>query len=69
MYCTAPLNPRKWRLRSFRDDDDEGQVDHLYRGDFAVIGCHNPRHSIQYLSNLPSNMVMDVDSKSSHFCS
>ena len=23
MYCTAPLSPRKGRLRSFRDDDDD----------------------------------------------
>jgi len=23
MYCTAPLSPRKRRLRSFRDDDDD----------------------------------------------
>jgi len=23
MYCTAPLSPRKGRLRSFRDHDDD----------------------------------------------
>jgi len=23
MYCTAPLSPRKGRLRSFHDDDDD----------------------------------------------
>jgi len=23
MYCTAPLSPRKGRLRSFCDDDDD----------------------------------------------
>jgi len=23
MYCTAPLSPRKWCLRSSHDDDDD----------------------------------------------
>jgi len=27
MYCTAPLSPRKGRLRSFRDDDDDDDDD------------------------------------------
>ena len=28
MYCTAPLSPRKGRLRSFRDDDDDETYSH-----------------------------------------
>jgi len=28
MYCTAPLSPRKGRLRSFRDGDDDDDDDH-----------------------------------------
>ena len=27
MYCTAPLSPRKGRLKSFRDDDDDDDDD------------------------------------------
>jgi len=32
MYCTAPLSPRKGRLRSFHDDDD-------HYDDLVVVLC------------------------------
>ena len=32
MYCTAPLSPRKGRLRSFHDDDGDDDDDILGRG-------------------------------------
>jgi len=32
MYCTAPLSPRKGRLRSFHDDDDDDESDSIIQG-------------------------------------
>ena len=47
MYCTAPLSPRKWRLRSFRDDDDDGDDLSL------IMNFQQPRKTRLYYSQSP----------------
>jgi len=40
MYCTAPLSPRKGRLRSFRDDDDDDGLVSYIKGLNGLLTYH-----------------------------
>ena len=53
MYCTAPLSPRKGRLRSFRDDDDDDDDDESRKKrrqdevDTCMYLCHEIEDAVE----------------------